>query len=160
MCTIVRTAIHLRVDLTLKSRRLIFCVCCFHGLIIFLRHNCWKILKALKLHYVEVSLYQPVCSNNGIGRAHCFDSAIKFVALAALSVHAKSSLHQFAAPAARGYALVKTTPATVSMKQSVRAWRPQAELCKLGVCQQRACTRSAAIYIYHAFVIECEQASS
>ena len=114
MCTIVRTAIHLRVDSTLKSRRLIFCVCCFYGLIIFLRHNCCKMLKALKLHYVEVSLYQPVCSNNGIGRARCFDSAIKFAALAALSLDAKSSLHQFAAPKARGYALVKATPVTVS----------------------------------------------
>ena len=53
---------------------------------------------------VEIALRSsepaPVCSNNGIGRARCFDSAIKFAALAALSGHAKSSLHQFAEPAA------------------------------------------------------------
>ena len=146
MCTVVRTATHLRVDSTLKSRRLNFCVCSFYGLIIFLRHNCCRIPKALELHYVRVSLHQSIV--NGIGRARCFDSAIKFAALAALSVHAKSSLHQFAAPVARGCPLVKTTPVTVSATHGVRAGRPQAEIFKLGVCQQRACTRSTSIYIY------------
>ena len=63
-------------------------------------------------------------------------------------MHAKSSLHQFAAPAARGYPLVKPTPVAVSATYGVRAGRPQAKLCKLGVCQQQTCTRSTAIYIY------------
>ena len=149
MCTVVRTAIHLRVDSALKSRRLIFCVYSFYGLIIFLRRNCCRINSqgvGITLHPSEPA---PVCSNDGIGRARCFDSAIEFAALAALSVHAKSSLHQFTAPAARGCPLVKTTPVTVSATHGVCAGRPQAELCKLGVCQQRACTRSTVvIYIY------------
>ena len=143
----VRTAINLRVNSTLKSRRLTFCVCSFYGFRIFLQHNCCRILKALKFAS-RPSEPAPVCSNNGKGRARCFDSAIKFAALAALSEHSKSSLHQFAAPAARGRPLVKTTRVTVSATHSVRAGRPQAELCKLGVCQQRACSRSTAIYIY------------
>ena len=44
--------------------------------------------------------------------------------------------------------MVKNTPVTVSATHGARDGRPQAERCKFGVCQQRACTRSTAIYIY------------
>ena len=141
------TAIRLRVDSTLKSRRLVFAFVLLRaekslscGIIAFEFARRWNC--------ITLSKSAPVCSNNGVGRARSFHSAIKFAALAALSVHAKSILHQFAAPAARGCPLVNTTPVTVSATHGVRTGRPQAELCKLRVCQERACTRSKTIYIY------------
>ena len=71
---------------------------------------------------------------NDIGCARGFDSAVKFAALAALSVQAESSLHQNEVPAARECPLVKTKHVTVSATHDVGAGRPKAELCKLRVC--------------------------
>ena len=68
---------------------------------------------------------------NDIGCARGFDSAVKFAALAALSVQAESSLHQFEV---QWCPLVKTKHVTVSATHDVRAGRPKAELCKLRVC--------------------------
>ena len=71
-----------------------------------------------------------------------------FATLVAQFVHVKSSLHQFAALTARGCTLVETTSVIVSVVRSVCAGIAQAELCKLEMRQQQACTKSAAAYIY------------
>ena len=101
-----------------------------------------------------------VCSSKGRGRVRCFDSAIKFTALAALSEHAKSSLHQFAAPAARGCLLVKITPVTVLATHGVRAGDHRPSFANSGNVNNEPVRGVQQSLSTLAFVIEREEASS
>ena len=97
---------------------------------------------------------------NDIGCARGFDSAVKFAALAALSVQVESSLHQFEVPAARECPLVKTKHVTVSAHTMCAPGDQRPSFTNSGCVKNEPVRGVKQSTSTSTFVIEREKASS